>query len=152
LQQRVKQWTRFWYIAFIGLYILTTGALFVKQFSIIRHVQAHWWTWGIVIFLITAILSIPFCLRHKKEVTALLASGGVIAGTFFLFGMGLYPTLLPSRLDSSWNLTIYNAAASEKTLFIMLIVAAIGLPFVLAYTVSVYWVFRGKVYTKDKLL
>jgi len=27
----------------------------------------------------------------------------------------------------------------------MLIIAAIGVPLVLAYTVSIYWVFRGKV-------
>ena len=27
----------------------------------------------------------------------------------------------------------------------MLIIAIIGMPFVLAYTVSIYWIFRGKV-------
>ena len=43
------------------------------------------------------------------------------------------------------SLTIYNAASSQKTLGIMLIFALIGIPFVLAYTISIYWVFRGKV-------
>ena len=43
------------------------------------------------------------------------------------------------------SLDIYNAASSPKTLGIMLIIAAIGVPVVLAYTVSIYWIFRGKV-------
>ena len=33
----------------------------------------------------------------------------------------------------------------EKTLGIMLVIAIIGVPLVLAYTASIYWVFRGKV-------
>jgi cytochrome d ubiquinol oxidase subunit II len=40
---------------------------------------------------------------------------------------------------------VYNAASSHKTLAIMATIAALGLPFVLAYTSVVYWVFRGKV-------
>lgn len=43
------------------------------------------------------------------------------------------------------SLTIYNAASSTKTLGIMLTIAIIGVPIVLAYTVSIYWIFRGKV-------
>jgi cytochrome d ubiquinol oxidase subunit II len=42
-------------------------------------------------------------------------------------------------------LTIHNAASSPKTLGIMLTIALIGIPLVLSYTVSIYWVFRGKV-------
>ena len=33
----------------------------------------------------------------------------------------------------------------HKTLEIMLIIAAMGIPLVLAYTASIYWIFRGKV-------
>ena len=32
-----------------------------------------------------------------------------------------------------------------KTLQIMLIIAGLGVPLVLAYTASIYWIFRGKV-------
>jgi len=43
------------------------------------------------------------------------------------------------------SLTIYNASSSQKTLGIMLTIAILGIPFVLAYTISIYWIFRGKV-------
>ena len=42
-------------------------------------------------------------------------------------------------------LTIYNAASSQKTLTVMLVIAFIGVPLVLAYTASIYYIFRGKV-------
>jgi cytochrome d ubiquinol oxidase subunit II len=57
----------------------------------------------------------------------------------------LFPDLIHSSLNSDWSLTVYNAASSHKTLGIMAIIAALGMPFVLAYTSVVYWVFRGKV-------
>ena len=43
------------------------------------------------------------------------------------------------------GLNIPNAASSSKTLAIMLTIALIGVPVVFAYTVSIYWIFRGKV-------
>ena len=36
------------------------------------------------------------------------------------------------------------ASSTPRTLGVMLIVALIGVPLVLAYTAYVYWVFRGK--------
>ena len=43
------------------------------------------------------------------------------------------------------SLNINNAASSHKTLGIMLTIPLTGVPIVLAYTVSIYWIFRGKV-------
>jgi cytochrome d ubiquinol oxidase subunit II len=62
-----------------------------------------------------------------------------------LFGLEMYPNLILSRPDPANSLTIYTAASSPKTLGIMLTIALIGVPLVLAYTVSIYWIFRGKV-------
>jgi hypothetical protein len=42
------------------------------------------------------------------------------------------------------SLTIHNAASSQQTLWIMAIIAFIGMPLVASYTVLVYWTFRGK--------
>jgi len=43
------------------------------------------------------------------------------------------------------SLNIHNASSSPKTLAVMLTMALVGVPVVLAYTVSIYWIFRGKV-------
>jgi cytochrome d ubiquinol oxidase subunit II len=57
----------------------------------------------------------------------------------------VFPVLVHSSPNPDWGLTVYNAASSHKTLAIMATIAALGMPFVLAYTSVVYWVFRGKV-------
>jgi cytochrome d ubiquinol oxidase subunit II len=62
-----------------------------------------------------------------------------------LFGLEMYPNLIFSWPETANSLTIHNAASSQKTLGIMLTIALIGVPIVLAYTVSIYRIFRGKV-------
>jgi cytochrome bd ubiquinol oxidase subunit II len=55
------------------------------------------------------------------------------------------PNLVYSQPGPEHSLTIYNAASSPKTLGIMLVMAGIGVPLVIACTMSIYWIFRGKV-------
>ena len=50
-----------------------------------------------------------------------------------------------SVAPESNSLTVYNAASSPRTLEIMLVIAGLGMPCVIAYTSIVYWTFRGKV-------
>jgi cytochrome bd-type quinol oxidase subunit 2 len=50
-----------------------------------------------------------------------------------------------SSLSFGYDLTIYGAASSPRTLTIMLMIAVIGMPFVVAYTPVIYRVFCGKV-------
>jgi cytochrome d ubiquinol oxidase subunit II len=75
---------------------------------------------------------------------AFVSSAATLAALVFLFGMALFPNLIVSRPDPSHSLTIYNASSSLRTLYIMRTIALIGMPFVLTYTSTVYWVFRGK--------
>jgi cytochrome d ubiquinol oxidase subunit II len=62
-----------------------------------------------------------------------------------LFGLEMYPNLVLSQPEAANSLSIRNAASSPKTLSIMLTIAIIGVPIVIAYTLSIYWIFRGKV-------
>ncbi|EPP37377.1 Cytochrome bd-II ubiquinol oxidase subunit 2 [Chlamydia avium] len=56
----------------------------------------------------------------------------------------LFPNLLFSTVDPENSYTIYNAAASTKTLQTLLIIVLIGLPLIISYSVYIYRVFRGK--------
>jgi cytochrome d ubiquinol oxidase subunit II len=58
--------------------------------------------------------------------------------------IGLYPNLIPSRLDPNYSLTIFNASSSAYTLKVMTIVALVFVPIVIAYQAWVYRVFRAK--------
>jgi cytochrome d ubiquinol oxidase subunit II len=66
-----------------------------------------------------------------------------------LVAIELYPVLLLSTVAPEYSLDVYRAAASEKSLGIMLTIAAIGAPLVLSYTAFVFWTFKGKVRLDD---
>ena len=59
--------------------------------------------------------------------------------------MSLDPVVLPSTIDSAFDLTVGNAASGEYTLGVMTVVAAFGLPVVLLYQGWTYWVFRKRI-------
>ena len=67
------------------------------------------------------------------------------AFTLFLFITALFPFLVPASNDPAHGLTIVNAASSQKTLRIMMLIALMGMPCVLGYSGVIYWTFRGKV-------
>ena len=67
-----------------------------------------------------------------------------------MFGVvGLYPNLLPFRIDPAASLTAFNSSSSPMTLKIMLVVALTFVPLVIAYQVWVHILFKGKVKEQD---
>jgi len=62
-----------------------------------------------------------------------------------LSALSLFPRLVPAFGDLKYSLTIYNASSSETTLKTMLVIALIGMPLVITYTILIYRAFKGKV-------
>jgi len=72
----------------------------------------------------------------------------ILSATFF--GVtGLYPCMLPSSINPSFSLTIYNSSSSPLTLKIMLVVALVFVPIVIIYQTWVYSLFKDKVKEND---
>lgn len=76
---------------------------------------------------------------------AFLASAIGVFGIIATTGVSMFPFLLPSSVDPGSSLTVWDSSSSHLTLFIMLIATAIFMPIILAYTVWVFRVLRGKV-------
>ncbi len=83
--------------------------------------------------------------RAGREVSTLLFSKLSIAGIIASVGLTMFPFILPSSLDPKSSLTVWNASSSHQTLFVMLVMALIFVPIILAYTAWVYKVLWGKV-------
>jgi cytochrome d ubiquinol oxidase subunit II len=83
-------------------------------------------------------------MRRERYFHAFVASSAMIALLLVSAAIGMYPNLLISTTDAAYNLTVNNAASADNTLTVTLIVALIGMPFVLLYTAGVYYIFRGK--------
>lgn len=96
-----------------------------------------------------SVANIPRLVTKKRFASAFLFSSLTIAFLLMLVAAGLYPNLLLSTVDAKYNLDIYQAASSLKSLKIMMIIVAIGTPLIAFYTFFVYKTFYGKVKLDD---
>jgi len=98
-----------------------------------------------------ALLAAGYFLRNKQPGWAFVMTGlNIVFSTITIF-MGLYPRVMPSRLNPNWSLTIHNASSSEYTLRVMTIVALIFVPLVLVYQGWTYYTFRQRVTKETEL-
>ena len=145
LQARIRGWVRPLIVWFVILYALTTMATLLWHPHLAERMRAQPVWFLVPVLTMLAVANVPREIFHGREFRAFLSSSAAIGLLVILVGLGLYPNILLSDPNPEHSLTIVNAASSPKTLKIMLIIAIIGVPLVLAYTAGIYWIFRGKV-------
>lgn len=94
---------------------------------------------GIVAFVISAL-----CSRRAKHAFAFISSALASAMVILTAGVSMFPFVMPSSTHPAHSLTMWDATASETTLFIMFVVACMFVPIILAYTAWGYYVMRGR--------
>lgn len=144
LQVKVRRWIWHSFGVFLVLYLLVTIVTLAVVPRALANFQHHPWAWGVVVVSVLAIGNIPRSQFLGRPAMAFASSAATVVSLASLLGIALYPDLVPG-LPPEHSLTLYNAASSTKTLGIMALIAAIGMPFVIAYTAVVYWTFRGEV-------
>lgn len=132
-------------LVFILLFAIATVyvLIYIPHLSDLFKSNPAWFILPLLGMLTMA--SIPRLVRRHRYRVAFICSAVSICLFLMVVAAELYPVLLYSTVDPSYSLTVYDAAASTKTIRIMLTFAAIGLPLVLSYTWFVYRTFRGKV-------
>lgn len=145
LQARVRRWVGRTIGVFLFFYVVLNAATLFYAPHLLEIVRARPWLLAVLALNILVVLNIPRQNRKGNEFAAFLSSCAAMALLMVLFGLTVYPQMVLSMPDPQNSLTIYNAASTPKTHMIMLTVAALGVPVVLAYTASIYYIFRGKV-------
>ncbi len=133
------------FFAFASLYVLVTMATWWHVPHATANLKAHPWLWVVPALNALAVLNIPRAMYLGRPGYAFFTSSMVILALASLFSVAVYPNFVLSTLDPDYTVTLNNARSSQQTLTTMLIIAIVGIPFVLSYTVVVYWIFRGKV-------
>lgn len=144
LQERLRKWMWRTFFVFLAMYLITTITTLLTLPSATANLQNLWWGWVIVILNILAIANIPRAIYLQRPFYAFISSCCTICAFVFLLCVAIFPNLLVNSFDAGNSLTIFNDSSSKLTLEIMLIIAILGIPCVLAYTAAIYWVFRGK--------
>ncbi len=144
LQELAKGWVKQTITFFISCYIIfnVLTLWFVPHVSEI--LQDRPYTLVVLVVNVLVVLNIPREIQREQYFRAFLSSCTAMALLMLLFGLSMYPNMVFSYPEFENSLTIYNAASTDKTLGIMFIIACIGVPIVLAYTVSIYWIFGVK--------
>lgn len=146
LHDRARAWVNPAIIFFMMMTALTTMATLIYQPHMTKAIQERPVFFLIAIANMFAIANIPREIQRGKDGRAFISSCFAMIFLFALFAVGMYPTVLRAINDPEHlSLTIYNSSSSKLTLEILLLMAVIGVPLVLSYTVGIYWIFRGKV-------
>jgi cytochrome d ubiquinol oxidase subunit II len=145
LNQRVQRWLPQLMIAFFVLNTLVVLGTLLLQLQVTKRYLNQIWPIILPALALGALVTSWYLVRRGRAFLGFVASSAVIALLIGSVAVGLYPNLLLSTINSSYNLTIFNAASGSNTLVVMLIFAIIGMPIVLLYTAGVYYIFQGKV-------
>lgn len=107
---------------------------------------SRWFDWPSILFtsqvpLLTAIIfaALLFTLARRRRYLPFLLSLALFALGMIGLGVSMWPDVVPG------SVSIWDAAAPERSQLFMLIGVSIIMPIILAYTGWAYWVFRGKV-------
>jgi cytochrome d ubiquinol oxidase subunit II len=144
-QEKVAGYAGKAWIGFIVLYFAATFATFFVSPFLFEGIFKKPLFWVLLILVFGSLFYIPVGIKAKQFGKTFIASSALIAGMLGLTAISLFPRLVPSSINLANSLTIYNASSTERTLFTMLIIALIGMPLVIGYTIFVYRIFRGKV-------
>ena len=144
-QRRMARWVAGAWIAFVMLYLAAFVASFFVAPFLFEGALAKSLFWVFLVLLLAAVIYIPITTRAGKFRQAFLASSVTIASMMGLTAVCLFPRVVPSSTDLANSLTVYNASSTQRTLTVMLVIALIGMPIVIAYTAYIYRTFAGKV-------
>jgi cytochrome d ubiquinol oxidase subunit II len=145
LHDKLRIWAMRCIIFFVICAVTLTMATLLYVPHLAARVRENPWLFGVALVNMLSIANIPREFHHGRDRLAFLSSCGAILTLMLLFGLNMFPNLVYSQPLPENSLTIDNASSSPKTLGIMLVIACIGVPVVIAYTVCIYWIFRGKV-------
>jgi cytochrome d ubiquinol oxidase subunit II len=131
---------KFW-IIFIFVFILSFVATIIWIPENLNKIPA--WIFSIIVFILWIIYGIS--LNKKKDLYIFLISSLIFISLWGIVASIQFPYLVKAINNPSYSLTIYNASSSSLTLKVMLLIAIIGMPFVIGYTIYVYKIFKGRI-------
>jgi cytochrome bd ubiquinol oxidase subunit II len=145
LRDRCQKWATHLWMDYVMLYIIITMWTWLASPFLFKDSSSKSMFYVFIILLLGGIVYLPILLKAGKFNRAFLVSSLIIAAMLGQMALSLYPRLVPSSIDLNDSLTIYNSSSSLLTLQTMLVIALIGIPIVLVYSIYIHYVFRGKV-------
>lgn len=150
LARKALRWARRSWWAYLVLLLGAMGTTVATQPQLAPNYNRIHSLWFLPLGTLAVVLLIGVFIRQGQPRRAFIASALSIAGLMAMSGAALFPRLVPALGQPELSLTIMNASSSALTLKTMLILALLGLPPVIGYTIWVYRIFGGKVRLEEE--
>lgn len=146
LHDQIRSWVPKLIAAFLLMFLIVTAATHYNKPYMATPLLKYPALFLIPLIAFGGILIVPPLMKRKCDGWAFICSCCCIALLLSLAAIGTFPNMIRSTIDTATNsLIIFNSSSSQLTLKILLIIAGIGVPMVLAYGFYIYRVFKGKV-------
>jgi len=146
LQKRIIDWIKPTMIFFIITYAVTTTITLIYQEHMVYHIRQRPFLFLIALADMLIIADISREIHKKRYGWAFIGSCLNIALLLALFAIGTFPDIIRSSINPATNsISLLTAAAAHKTLVVLAVIVAIGLPAVFGYSIFIYRLFHGKV-------
>jgi len=146
LQQRVRRLSgALWMVVLLLVFGFVTASIFVRPgfADNFGHAPA---LILLPLIVVGALAAIPLLVRRAQDTRLFAATSLLIVSLLGSAAAGLFPRLLPALgIHPADDLTIFNAASDSHSLVAALVMNLVGMTVVLAYTLSIYKVWSGKV-------
>jgi cytochrome d ubiquinol oxidase subunit II len=142
-QQKVKNWAKIYWSGYLILFAICTLLAYVLHKNLFHNYLAHPLMFAIPLLALIFMLASIIRIQRNQALCAIIASSLSIAMVILTAYLSLFPNLIIAK-NPAYSLNIYNAASSQLTLETMLVIALIGMPLVLIYTIYSYRIFHGK--------
>jgi cytochrome d ubiquinol oxidase subunit II len=140
LRERAQKAGRRIVLAFAAAFALSLAAVAVYRPEAFKIVPA----WVCAAVVLVALVFVAGSLKRGRDGRAFLFSSTAFLALWGIVGAIQYPVLVRAA-DPALSLTVRNASSSALTLKAMLIIALVGMPLVVGYTIFAFRVFKGRV-------
>ena len=145
LNARAKAWARRLWPLVVLVTAISVPATVLARPDSLAHYREHGLAWLAPAMVVASLIMIPVSLMRGWEWRAFLGSCVYLMAMLLGAAAGLYPVVLPSVGTAGRDITIERALAGSHTLRVGLVWWSFGIMLAIIYTVTVYWLFRGKV-------
>jgi cytochrome bd ubiquinol oxidase subunit II len=134
---------KFWTVLLAGAVVFLASTAFATK--LFDNYLGTPFLFIVPLLAVLSLLFIKIFLHKGSNLAAFAASSLTILLVVATGVIGLFPNLIPSSLDTTYSMTIYNSSSSMNTLAIMTVVAFIFVPIVIGYKIWVYKIFSGRI-------
>jgi len=150
LHERTVKVRSYAQIAFVALLAATTVATWFVVEEHVTNNLSRFFGWVAIVALIAGLCLGRLGMMRGNDAGTFFGTSLSVLGLVGLWGAGAYPSMILERAGDTLGAGVtVEHSSSHLTLKVMLIIAVIFVPLVLAYTVYVYKTFWGRVKTES---